>query len=61
MNFHQRRELAKHLGGKPVDAKKPKYQAFANKDLYTPATDKFDGYTHFPRPVAKPYANKIDP
>ena len=61
MNFHQRRELAKHLGGKPVDAKKPKYQAIASKDLYTPATDKFDGYTHFPRPVAKPYANKIDP
>ena len=39
----------------PIDAKVPGHVQKAPKNLYTPIIDKFDGYTHYPRPVTKPY------
>ena len=61
MSFKQRQELADFMGRMhPIDAKVPNHIQKASKNLYTPITDKFDGYTHYPRPVAKPYQNKID-
>ena len=59
MNFSQRKELAIQLE-KPVDAKVPNFLVNAHKDLYTPLPDKMDGYGQYPRPVGKPYMNKID-
>ena len=59
MNFNQRKQLSIHAE-LPLDAKIPGFIAKANKDLYTPMPDKIEGYGQFPRPVEKPYQNKID-
>lgn len=61
MSFKQRQELADFMGRMhPIDAKVPAHVNKAPKHVYTPIVDKFDGYTHYPRPVCKPYANHID-
>ena len=60
INFKQRQILATSLDNKPVDAPKPGFISHASKMLYTPALTKIDGYTQHPRPVEKPYSNKID-
>lgn len=43
-----------------MNANVPKLVSMANKVLYTPQIDKLEGYTQHPRPVSKPYANKIN-
>ena len=45
MSFNQREEAATYFDGKPIDAKVPSFIGKANKKLYTPQNDKFDGYS----------------
>jgi len=60
IGFTKRQQLAASMGGAPLDAKQPAFMAHANKNLYTPSGGKFDGYSQYPRPVVRPYQNKID-
>ena len=45
VSFNKRKELAHKSGGVPYNAVVPEFVARANKKLYTPQNDKFDGYT----------------
>ena len=45
MSFNERKKLSDHLNGKAVDASVPKLVSMANKVLYTPQSDKLEGYT----------------
>ena len=45
------------MDGKPLDAKVPGFISKAQKVLYTPQLNNFDGYAQYPRPVEKPYQN----
>lgn len=60
LGFGQRQLVANSDAGKPIDAKQPVELRYASKNLYTPALCKIDGYQQFPRPVEKPYANKVE-
>jgi hypothetical protein len=59
-SFKQRQIIAEQLGGKSVDAKQPLQLTKLSKHIYSPANTKIGGYTQFPRPLDKPYVNKID-
>jgi len=59
IGFVKRRQLSCALGGKPVDAKTP-HSLKPDTDLYHPNMPKLVGYAHYPRPIEKPYANKLD-
>lgn len=60
VGFKGRQIIAEQLGGKPVDAPQPYHIKHFNKSHYTPALTKIDGYVQHPRPVGKPYINKLD-
>jgi len=60
INFKQRQIVATSMGNKPVDAPPPGFLSHASKKLYTPAITNLDGYVQHPRPIEKPYQNKID-
>ena len=59
IGFTKRRQLSIALGGKPVDAKTPA-SLKPDENLYHPNMPKLVGYVHYPRPIEKPYANKLD-
>jgi hypothetical protein len=60
IGFGDRKIVANKSGIINVDAKAPKILTSSNKKHYSPAIDHLDGYTQFPRPIVKPYDNKID-
>ena len=43
-SFKRRKELMEKSGGVPYNAVVPEFISQANKNLYTPQSDKFDGY-----------------
>lgn len=43
-----------------MNAKTPKIITKAESNNYTPALQKLDGYNQLPRPLVKPFQNKID-
>lgn len=59
-SFGERKLVADQLGGKSVDAKTPSFISHAKMSMYTPALTRLDGYVQHPRPVVKPYQNKIE-
>ena len=59
INYKERQYVSSMQSDIPVYAQQPNFISTSSKKLYTPAITKIDGYAQHPRPIEKPYQNKI--